>query len=127
MNSDNRDIGVIIRERRKAKGLTLEDLSDLTEIAPSYLSKIERGKIGRYGISLNIMDKIASALNIDTSSFAMDKNGEVDILQVLWSSKTLILDGEKIKLTDEAAHRIEMAIRMGTAWAREMQRERKDS
>lgn len=120
MDIGSKDFGEMVRERRKAKKLTLNDLSRLTEIAPSYLSKIERGKMGKYGISLQFVEKISSVLNIDTSSFNFEKKSEIDILQVLWSSNTMILDGEKIQLTDEAAHRIEMAIRMGVAWAKEM-------
>ena len=37
-------IGAAIRERRKKLGMTLEDLSDLTGRAVSYLSDLERGK-----------------------------------------------------------------------------------
>jgi transcriptional regulator with XRE-family HTH domain len=50
-----------IQELRQAKGLTLEQLADLTELSPGYLSRLESGK---RNLSTKIMPRIAKALGV---------------------------------------------------------------
>lgn len=38
------DITIHVRDARKAKGLTIEELSDLSGVSRSYISEIEIGK-----------------------------------------------------------------------------------
>ena len=52
-------IGMEIREVRKARGLTLKLVSDLTGVSVAHLSKIERGDTG---ISVEMLTKIGQAL-----------------------------------------------------------------
>jgi transcriptional regulator with XRE-family HTH domain len=54
-------VGAQIRERRKRKGLTISDLSRVTGISKSNLSKIETGTISA---SLNSLSAIAGALSV---------------------------------------------------------------
>lgn len=54
-------VGAQIRARRKGKGLTISDLSRVTGISKSNLSKIETGTISA---SLNALSAIAGALSV---------------------------------------------------------------
>lgn len=56
MESSNR-----IREQRKAKGLTLEELSSIAGISVTHLQRMERGE---RNVSLKNLEKIAAALNL---------------------------------------------------------------
>lgn len=56
------DIGKKIAQLRKEKGLTLKEMSELTKLDYSNISKIERG---RYNVGIDILGKIADALNVD--------------------------------------------------------------
>ena len=53
-----------LRARRNAKGLSQEDLADLAEIDRTYVSLLERCE---YSASLDVVERIAVALNIDPS------------------------------------------------------------
>ncbi len=56
------DFGSLIQSRRKALGLSQNDLASLTGVAQSNLSKIERGLIPA---TLETYLRLASALGID--------------------------------------------------------------
>jgi transcriptional regulator with XRE-family HTH domain len=56
--------GEIIGDLRTARGLSKKQLSDITGIVPSQLSRIENGKIKN--ISSDILIKLARALNVST-------------------------------------------------------------
>lgn len=63
-----------IREVRKSKGMTLEELSELTGISTSFLSRIEKGgdaKDGR-GLSLENAARIARALATEIEEISND-------------------------------------------------------
>ncbi|MGB9662081.1 MAG: helix-turn-helix domain-containing protein [Moorellaceae bacterium] len=55
------NLGSTIRNFREEKGYSLEELARKSQISPSYLSEIERG---RKRPSLKTLDKICSALNL---------------------------------------------------------------
>ncbi len=55
-------IGKRIKELRKLKGLSQEQLSEKAEITPNYLSRIERGTENP---TLDMLIKLAIALDID--------------------------------------------------------------
>jgi transcriptional regulator with XRE-family HTH domain len=58
-------LGQVIRERRKAKGLSQEALAKAASVARSQLSHIEQGK-GKDGRpSIETLQKIASVLNCE--------------------------------------------------------------
>lgn len=66
-------IGMEIREVRKARGLTLKVVSDLTGVSVAHLSKIERGDTG---ISVELLTKIGQALKVDPRWFYPPRNGK---------------------------------------------------
>lgn len=66
-------IGMEIREVRKARGLTLKVVSDLTGFSVAHLSKIERGDTG---ISVDLLTKIGQALKVDPRWFYPPRSGK---------------------------------------------------
>jgi transcriptional regulator with XRE-family HTH domain len=66
-----------IREWRKAKGLTLEQLSEMTSISTSFLSRMESGK---RRVSLDYAKAIASALGISTGDISTDEPQTVPLV-----------------------------------------------
>jgi len=61
-----RDIGERIKELRSAKGLTLKELSEGSELSIGFLSQVERGKAS---IAVTSLEKIAKALGVDLAFF----------------------------------------------------------
>ena len=59
-------VGKRIREWRKKRGFTLEDLGSRIDRSPAYLSQIERGKVN---INISILDVIARELSIPLIDF----------------------------------------------------------
>lgn len=59
MNARER-IGKRIAEIRKQKGISQAQLSELTGIAPGNIARIE---LGKYSTGIDILSKIAQALN----------------------------------------------------------------
>lgn len=78
-------IGLIIRDFRKERGVTLNELAGKLEISPSYLSAIERD-IRRP--SIQILKKIGDALNIPVN--------------YLVGSREDVLSGKKLKYVRES-------------------------
>lgn len=119
----NNLLGQMIKEKRKTKRLTLVQLSEASGIAISYLSKIENGK---HNPSLSILKRIAEVIHLDVSAISAQVGGvvkdprKIDIVKEVWTSEILIFNGEEIPITDEVAYRLEMAINMGVAWAKEL-------
>ena len=61
-----RRLGAEIREVRKARGLTLQDMSDAVSCSVAYLSRIERGSAR---VSSELLTEISTALAVDTEWF----------------------------------------------------------
>lgn len=57
------DFSKIMKEKRKERGMTLEELAAMTNVSAAYLSRIERGE--RKAPSYNIMEKIFTALGMN--------------------------------------------------------------
>lgn len=55
-------LGARIKELRKARGLSQDQLSEKVNIDPKHLSRIE---VGKSYPSLNTLEKIAKALNVE--------------------------------------------------------------
>ncbi|MCQ1531500.1 helix-turn-helix domain-containing protein [Lutispora saccharofermentans] len=66
-------LGRNIREERKNKGLTLNDVARITGFTPSYLSQIERNIIDP---SLSSLRKIAQALEVPIYIFLAEDDGQ---------------------------------------------------
>ncbi len=67
-------IGQHLRALRKRARMTLQELSEQSGLSPSYISKLEAGKIG---VSIETLDKIASVMKVDISTLiAEEEMGE---------------------------------------------------
>jgi len=53
-----------LRELRKARGLSQEELADLVRIDRTYVSALERC---RYAATVDVLEKIATALSIEAT------------------------------------------------------------
>jgi len=58
-------VGRRIREERKRAGLTLEEISEISDITPSFLAYVERGQ---KKASLDTIQKLANALRTPVSA-----------------------------------------------------------
>ncbi len=67
------DIGNKIRRIRKKKGLTLKDLSKLSDYSINYLSQVERGLSSP---TIETLMKVTSALGLDLIDFFAENNPE---------------------------------------------------
>ena len=83
---DGQGIGVEIREVRKARGVTLKDLSAQVDCSIAYLSRIERGAAR---VSVEQLEQISAALNVDPKWFFPDRgsNGPLETAHVVRKDK----------------------------------------
>ena len=65
------EFGARLREIRQSKGIPQERLAELAGLDRTYISKIEKGQ---RNISLEIVAKLASALDIKVRDFFTDPN-----------------------------------------------------
>ena len=100
------ELDVIVREARKAGGLTLEQLAEKSGVSKSMLSQIERGTVSptfsvlwnltqSLGIDLSVLDQSASDRNIieHTRSYSTPSKGSVDgkcTLRMLTPNRTVL-------------------------------------
>lgn len=61
-----KELGKRIRELRKLKGLTQEELGEKADLSYQFVGEVERGKVN---ISFDSLLKIARALEIDIGNF----------------------------------------------------------
>lgn len=61
-----------LRRIRHAKGWSQDELALEAEMSRSYLSQIEKGK---FYVSLKVIGRLASALEVDPMEFLRDPNG----------------------------------------------------
>lgn len=66
MESTKELLGRRIKELRKTRGLSQDELSEKVDIDPKHLSRIE---VGRGFPSLDTLEKIANALNVEMKDF----------------------------------------------------------
>lgn len=66
MDTTKELLGGRIKELRKQRGLTQDQLSEIIGIDPKHVSRIE---VGRSFPSLDTLEKIASALNVEFKDF----------------------------------------------------------
>ncbi|MGI5925740.1 MAG: helix-turn-helix domain-containing protein [Thermacetogeniaceae bacterium] len=63
-------LGTKLRNMRKIRDLTAEELSKLSGVSRSYILLIETGK--RKEVSNKVLDKLAKALRVDANYFKID-------------------------------------------------------
>ncbi len=75
-HNDNRyrQMGLLIAYYRKMKGYTQDDLSELLDISPGYLSQVE-SQSRRQPISMELFFKIADNLEVDPCQLLEFKQG----------------------------------------------------
>lgn len=99
-------LDVIVREARKASGLTLEQLAEKSGVSKSMLSQIERGTVSptftvlwnltqSLGIDLAVLDQSANERNIieHTHAYSTPSKGSVDgkcTLRMLTPNRTVL-------------------------------------
>ncbi len=66
-------IGILIRELRIKKGLTQEELANLTEVSTRTIQRIENGEVDPRSYTLQMISK---ALDVDFSLFVEDESTE---------------------------------------------------
>jgi transcriptional regulator with XRE-family HTH domain len=82
-----KDLGLKIKEIRKAKKITQEKLAELIDVDFGYISKLE---VGQNFPSIQTLSKIADVLNVDISEFF------------------LFLDLNKININEEIRNMLEV-------------------
>lgn len=68
INNDLKDLGQRIRTRRKALGLTQEELADIAGIDRSYIGSVERGE---RNITFNVLCQICKGIECDVGTLTL--------------------------------------------------------
>lgn len=73
----NENLGLAVREFRSKKGMTLKELSDLTDLSISYLSLLERGQCNP---TISNINRVCNALNITISHLFTNVSTSEDLV-----------------------------------------------
>jgi transcriptional regulator with XRE-family HTH domain len=118
--------GEYLRDLRKKKGLTLQQVADALGVTPGHISNIERDL---RGIGGPLLIKMAQFYGLPVEDFVEEETpptNAVDLIAELYKADYVLYEGQLIDVRDEGvAWRIETAIRMGIAWALQLPEERK--
>jgi len=90
-------LGRRVKELRKLRGLSQEDLSEMVDIDPKHLSRIE---VGRSFPSLDTLERLANALKVelkDFFEFAHEARSSKELREIL-SGMLKEADEEKLRL-----------------------------
>jgi transcriptional regulator with XRE-family HTH domain len=93
-------LGSEIREVRKARGLTLKNLSGMVSCSTAYLSRIE---LGSAKISADLLGKISAALDVDPKWFfpVQSGSGPLERQHVVRAENRRVLSGMYTRSTEE--------------------------
>lgn len=99
-NSDRERLGSEIREVRKARGLTLKDLSEQVSCSTAYLSRIE---LGSANVSNGLLREISAALSVDPNWFfpIQAGDGPLERKHVVRAKDRRALSGMYTRSSDE--------------------------
>lgn len=97
---DAEQLGGEIREVRKARGLTLKDLSDKVSCSTAYLSRIE---LGTANVSAKLLQEISAALGVDPDWFFPERSGAgpLERKHVVRAENRRALSGMYTRTTEE--------------------------
>ena len=98
--STNRMMGLQIKRVREAARLTQENLAEILDCSPQYVSLMENG---RYCISIKMLRRLCEALNVSSDSILFP-NSEKNSLEII-SYKCNDLSGEQFRLLMEIISR----------------------
>lgn len=100
IETDAQRLGSEIREVRKARGLTLNELSAKTSCSTAYLSRIE---LGSAKVSTVLMQEICAALSVDPNWFLPRQSGDGPLEQkyVVRAENRRALSGMYTRTTEE--------------------------
>ncbi|WP_299890386.1 helix-turn-helix domain-containing protein [uncultured Ruegeria sp.] len=98
--TDAGQLGSEIREVRKARGLTLNDLSAAVSCSTAYLSRIE---LGSAKVSSDLLQEISAALSVDPNWFfpKQSGNGPLERKHVVRSENRRALSGMYTRTAEE--------------------------
>jgi len=71
MSDDNGSLGLSIRIARKRRGLTIQQVADISQLSISFISQVERGLVSP---SVNSLQKISRALGLQIGGFFEDQS-----------------------------------------------------
>ena len=105
--TDAQRLGSEIREVRKARGMTLNDLSSALSCSTAYLSRIE---LGSANVSDKLLEEISTALNVDPDWFFPVQAGEgpLERRHVVRAENRRALSGMYTRSTEELGFRDEL-------------------
>ena len=83
MENARKELGNRIREIRKIKGLTQEELGEMANLSYKYVGELERGKVN---VSLDSLVRISQALDIHIGD--LFRKGEESVLRVTLKEKS---------------------------------------
>ena len=84
-----------IRQWRKHRELTLEQLADVIDYTPSHLSMLERGE---RGYTQETLEDIADALHTDVSSLLTRDPGEPEDIWPIWRRANPAQRGQLVEI-----------------------------
>jgi len=96
----NEYIGQQIKKAREKARLTQEELSEILECSPQYVSLLENG---RYGISIKMLRKLCESLDVSSDSILFPNTGR-NCLDII-SYKCNDLSDEQFRLLIEIINR----------------------
>lgn len=98
--TDAQRLGLEIREVRKARGLTLQNLSEAVSCSKAYLSRIE---LGAAKVSDDLLNEISNALAVDPNWFfpKQEGNGPLERKHVVRRGNRRALSAMYTRSTDE--------------------------
>ena len=73
------NIGMVLKNLRKERKLTLKELAEQTGVSISFLSQVERGKSS---VTLESLKKIADALKVNPTVFFPENDKEKDLKEI---------------------------------------------
>ncbi|GAA6160317.1 cupin domain-containing protein [Ruegeria sp. HU-ET01832] len=99
-DTDAQRLGSEIREVRKARGLTLNDLSEAVSCSTAYLSRIE---LGSAKVSEDLLTEISTALEVDPDWFFPKQSGagSLERKHVVRAESRRSLSGMYTRTTEE--------------------------
>lgn len=110
-----------LKRLRKARDMSLQQLSELCGVSPSYISRLERNE--KQSPSFPILTALASALNVDVLILAeglVDKDEVVDLDAILFRSQMRLAG--KVFTEEETALMLRIIERIVEFdWSRESQ------